>query len=173
MSFLELAQKRYSVRSYQKREVEPEKIKLILEAGRVAPTGANFQPQRLLVIQTKDGLEKLKNSANLFDAPLAIIVCGDSEDVWKRPYDGKSILDIDVSIVTDHMMLQATELDLGTIWVCYFKPDILRRDFNIPKNLNPINILGIGYASGEPAAANRHNKTRKPLIETAFFNSFD
>jgi nitroreductase len=173
MSFLELAKKRYSVRSYQNQEVEAEKLKLILEAGRVAPTGANFQPQRLLVVQTRDGLEKLKNSANVFGAPLAIIICGDTEDVWQRPYDGKNILEIDVSIVTDHMMLEATELGLGTIWVCYFKPDILRRDFNIPKNLNPVSILGIGYANGDPSSTNRHDKTRKPLSDTVFFNSFE
>lgn len=172
MDFIDLAKKRYSVRSYEEKEVEEEKLLKILEAGRVAPTGANFQPQRLLVVRKKEGLEKLKKAANVFDAPIAIIVCGNHEDVWKRPYDGKSIIEIDTSIVADHMMLQATELGLGTIWVCYFKPDVIKREFNLPNNLEPLSILGIGYGTGDMASPDRHSKTRKPLKETVFYESF-
>jgi nitroreductase len=163
LEFLELAKKRYSVRKYQDKKVEQEKLMKILEAARVAPTGANTQPQRLIVIQENDGLEKLKKAANIFGAPLAIVVCGDHKPVWKRPIDGKDILDIDASIVTDHMMLQATELGLGTLWVCYFDPEVLRKEFQLPDNIEPINILAIGYADGEPASPERHEKTRKPL----------
>ena len=47
------------------------------------------------------------------------------------------------------MMLQATELGLGTVWVCYFKPDVLRKEFTLPDNLEPINILVIGYSDEE------------------------
>ncbi|WP_163195193.1 nitroreductase family protein [Clostridium thermarum] len=163
MEFLQLAKKRYSVRKYQSRKVEPEKLMKILEAARVAPTGANTQPQRLIVVQEQEGLEKLKKAANVFGSPLAIIVCGDHKVVWKRPFDGKDILDIDASIVTDHMMLQATELGLGTLWVCYFDPDVLRKEFELPDHIEPINILAIGYADGEPASPERHDKTRKPI----------
>jgi nitroreductase len=172
MSFIELAKKRYSVRSYLPTKVEKEKLELILEAGRVAPTAANFQPQRLLVVQSEEGLEKLKKVTNSFHAPVAIIVCSDKDEVWNRPYDGKNVLDIDASIVTDHMMLQATELGLGTIWICYFKPDIIKQEFNLPDNLVPVNILGIGYADGEPLSPDRHSKTRKPINETVFYEKF-
>lgn len=172
MDFMDLAKKRYSVRNYQDREVEEEKLLKILEAGRVAPTAANFQPHHLLVIREKEGLEKLKHSANIFEAPLAIIICGDMSEVWKRPYDGKHVLDIDTSIVTDHMMLEATELGLGTIWVCYMKPDVIKRDFNLPNHLEPINILGIGYGAGEPASPDRHSKTRKSLNEIITYETF-
>lgn len=172
MNFLELAKKRYSVRKYESKKVEEEKLLKILEAGRIAPTGANRQPQRLIVIQEKDGLEKLKKGANLYEAPLAIIVCVDHITTWKRPFDGKDIADIDVSIVTDHMMLQATELGLGTLWVCYFDSSIIRKEFNIPDNVEPVNILGVGYAAGEPASPNRHDKLRKSLEETVFYETF-
>jgi len=165
MDFLEMAKRRYSVRSFQAKKVEDDKLIKILEAGRVAPTGANKQPQRLIVIREKEGLEKLKKAANVYEAPLAIIVCGDHKSVWKRPFDGKEILDIDISIVTDHMMMEATDLGLGTIWICYFKPDIIKREFNLPESVEPINILGIGYAAGEVASPDRHMKTRKPLEE--------
>ena len=54
--------------------------------------------------------------------------------------------DIDAAILTDHMMLEATELGLGTVWVCYFQPDVIRKEFDLPDNLEPINILVIGYS---------------------------
>lgn len=171
MDFLELAKRRYSVRKYKDKKVEKEKLLKILEAGRVAPTGANTQPQRLIVIQEEEGLDKLKKAANIFGAPLAIIVCGDHKPVWKRPFDGKDILDIDASIVTDHMMLQATELGLGTLWVCYFDPAIIRKEFNLPEGVEPVNILAIGYSDCEPASPDRHEKARKPIEQTVYYET--
>ncbi len=171
MDFLELAKKRYSVRKYQSKKVEKDKLLKILEAGRVAPTGCNNQPFKLIVVQEEEGLEKIKKAANIFGAPLAIIVCGDHNAVWKRPFDGKNILDIDVSIVTDHMMLQATELGLGSVWICYFKPDVIKAEFNLSDHIEPINILAIGYADGEAASPDRHEKLRRPLSELVSYES--
>ncbi len=172
MTFLELAKKRYAVRNYLAKKVESEKLKTILEAGRVAPTGANMQPQELIVVQESPGLEKLSKAANVYWAPLAIIVCGNNKSVWKRSFDGKDLIDIDTSIVTDHMMLQATELGLGTIWICYFKPDVIKEEFNLPEHIQPINILAIGYASGKVASPERHDKTRKPLNEIVSYETY-
>jgi Nitroreductase len=169
MSFLEMAKRRYSVRDYQAKKVETEKLLTILEAGRVAPTGANKQPQKLIVVQENEGLEKVKKAANIYGAPLAIIVCGDHDKAWKRPLDGKDITDIDASIVTDHMMLQATELGLGSVWICYFKSDVIQKEFHLPDNLEPINILAIGYAGGKAESSDRHDKTRNPLNEIVFY----
>lgn len=64
---------------------------------------------------------------------LAIIVCSNHSKAWKRPFDGKQTVDIDASILTDHMMLEATEQGLGSVWICYFNPDILKKD--IAENL--------------------------------------
>lgn len=163
MNFLDNAKIRYSVRSYKTQKVEQEKLDLILEAARVAPTAANLQPVRLIVVQEKEGLAKIEKAANIYNAPLAVIVCADHSTAWTRPFDKKQTGDIDASILTDHMMLQASELGLGTVWVCYFKPDILSQEFNLPENLEPVNILVIGYADEEPADPDRHGKTRIPL----------
>lgn len=163
MNFLDNAKKRYSVRNYKSQKVEQEKLDLILEAARVAPTAANLQPVRLIVVQEKEGLAKIEKAANIYNAPLAVIVCADHSTAWTRPFDKKQTGDIDASILTDHMMLQASELGLGTVWVCYFKPDILSQEFNLPENLEPVNILVIGYADEEPADPDRHGKTRIPL----------
>jgi nitroreductase len=169
MNFLDIAKKRYSVRKFKNQPVEKEYLDKILEAARVAPTGANKQPFKLLVIQQKEGLEKIKKATTVYGAPLVIIVCGDHSKVWKRPFDGKSIVDIDTSIVTDHMMLQATELGLGSLWICYFKPDVIRTEFSIPQNLEPVNILALGYANDKAASPDRHDKARLPVKEIACF----
>ena len=75
MNFLDIAKTRCSVRSYKDRRVEKEKLEHILEAAHVAPTAANLQPVRLLVVQEKEGLDKISKAANIYNAPLAIIVC--------------------------------------------------------------------------------------------------
>lgn len=163
MSFISIAKTRYSVRSYNERKVEPEKLSLILEAAHVAPTAANRQPVRLLVVQSEEGLLKIGKAANIYHAPLAIIVCADKSLAWVRPFDQKQSGDIDASILTDHMMLQATELGLGSVWVCFFKPDVLREEFQLPDNLEPINILAIGYTDEKHPDADRHDTNRIPL----------
>ncbi len=109
MDFIEIAKKRYSVRSYRDRKVEEEKLEKILEAAHAAPTAANLQPVRLIVVRSREGLGKIGKAADLYGAPLAIIVCADHEKAWVRPYDKKKTTDINASILTDHMMLQAAE----------------------------------------------------------------
>jgi nitroreductase len=163
MNFLEIAKKRYSVRSYTSQKVEAEKLDKILQAAHVAPTAANLQPIHLIAVQGKDGLEKIGKAANIYGAPLAVIVCANHNKAWVRPFDNKQTTDIDASILTDHMMIEATELGLGSVWVCYFKPDIIRKEFNLPDNLEPVNILAIGYSNEEAADPERHSQTRIPV----------
>jgi nitroreductase len=163
MEFLNIVKSRYSVRSYVDKKVEKDKLDKILEAAHVAPTAANLQPVHLLVVQEKKGLDKIGKAANIYNAPLAIIICSDHLKAWKRPFDGKQTIDIDASIVTDHMMLEATELGLGTVWICYFKPDVIRKEFALPDNLEPINILAAGYSDEQPASPERHLNQRIPL----------
>ncbi len=169
MDLIEIAKKRYSVRSYQDKKVEEEKLHKILEAAHVAPTAANLQPVRLIAVQSREGLGKIGKGTNLYGAPLAIIVCADHGKAWVRPFDKKQTGDIDASILTDHMMLQATELGLGSVWICYFKPDVIRKEFELPDNLEPVNILAIGYSDEETADPERHSQTRIPLDELVFY----
>lgn len=163
MDFITIAKQRHSVRSYNNNKVEPEKLEKILEAAHVAPTAANLQPIHLITVQSEEGLAKVSKAANIYGAPLAIIVCADHNKAWVRPFDKKQTGDIDASILTDHMMLQATELGLGSVWICYFKPDVLIREFNLPDNLEPINILAIGYSDEEAADTNRFDTHRIPI----------
>ena len=163
MSFLELAKRRYSVRSYTAQKVETEKLDKILQAAHAAPTAANLQPVHVIAVQGKDGLDKIGKAANIYGAPLAIIVCADHSRAWVRPFDRKQTADIDASILTDHMMMEATELGLGSVWICYFQPDMIREAFGLPDNLEPINILAVGYSNEEAADPERHSQTRIPI----------
>lgn len=153
MDFLALAKKRYACRKYLDRKVEPEKLAAVLEAGRVAPTGANRQPQRLIVVESPEGMERLARCTRDFGAPAAVVVCADTSEVWTRKYDGKRIGDIDASIVTDHMMLAAASLGLDTLWICMFKPEAVREEFGLPDTVEPVNILLIGYGADAPRLA--------------------
>jgi len=165
MSFLELAKSRFSVRKYKSRKVEKELLDKILEAAHVAPTAANRQPVRLIAVQQEEGLAKVGKAANIFNAPLAIIVCADHSKAWVRPFDNKCSTDIDASILTDHMMLEATQLGLGSVWICYFKADVIKEEFALPEELEPINILAVGYADEPAADADRHETMRIPAAE--------
>ena len=169
MDFINIAKSRCSIRSYTDQKVEKEKLDKILEAAHVAPTAANLQPVRLLVVQEQDNLNKIGKAANIYQAPLAIIVCADHSKAWARPFDGKQTTDIDTSILTDHMMLQATELGLGSVWICYFKPEIIKQEFHLPETLEPVNILAVGYSEEMPASPERHSNQRINLNELVRF----
>ena len=116
MNFLELAKdKRYSVRKFKAQAVEKEKLDYILEAGRVAPTACNYQPQRILVIENEAAHEKLKQCTSwYFGAPVVLMICYDKSTCWKNKTNGTFGGDVDASIVTTQMMLAAAELGLGT-----------------------------------------------------------
>lgn len=172
MNFIELAKERYSLRSFDTRKVEKEKLDLILKAGQLAPTAVNYQPQRILVIESDEALAKLKDCIIYhFNAPMALLVCANKDEAWKRSYDGKIHTDIDGSIVATHMMLQATELGLGTTWVGHFDPIAIRKSFNIPSNLEPVCIFPIGYPSSD-AKKNPNHEKRKDISQTVFYNNF-
>lgn len=172
MSLLNTAKVRFSARNYTETAITKEQLDQILQIAHVAPSAANLQPIRLLVVQTETGLKRLAKACNIYDAPLAIIVCADTKKAWKRPYDAFSTADIDASIVTDHMMLQATELGLGTVWICYFDPKRIKTEFSLPDGIEPINILAIGKVKGSKADPDRHTKTRIPLKDLVHFESF-
>lgn len=171
MSFLDIAKSRCSVRTYTTQPVEEEKLQKILIAAHVAPTAANFQPVHIIVVRKKEGLERIGKAANIYHAPLALIICADKAKAWSRPFDGMKTTEIDASILTDHMMLEATELGLGSVWIGCFKPDVLKEEFQLPKQLEPVSILAIGYTNAPPADPERHASTRIPLEELVSYEA--
>lgn len=172
MDFLKLASERYSVRKFTNKPVENEKIELILKAADIAPTGCNYQPQRILVINNDVTLAKLKECTRChFEAPCAMLICYNKEECWTRPYDDKQSGMVDASIVTTHMMLQAWDLGIGSTWVMHFNPFKMREMFEIPENIEPVALLVMGYPAPDAVPNERHTVYR-PQEETVFFNEF-
>lgn len=170
IDLLGLLKERYSVRKFSDKKVEDEKLNLILEAARVAPTACNLQPQRLLVLDSEENLAKLKECTPYhFDAPLAILVCYDKTVSWKRKYDGYDGGTIDASIVTTQMMLEIANLGLGTTWVGHFDPVKMVEKFELPENILPIALLPIGYPAEDAQPSPVHDK-RLDLGQTVFYN---
>ena len=165
MTFSELAAARYSVRKFDVRPVEQEKLDKILHAGHIAPTAKNQQPQKVFVIRSKEALEKLGDCTQcIYGAGTVLLICSDVNESWKRPFDGKDSGDVDTSIVLTHMMLEAWELGIGSVWVMFFDPDKLREAFDLPENLIPVSLLPIGYAAADAAPSPRHTEC-KPEAE--------
>lgn len=174
MSFLELAKKRYSTRNFNDQQVPEETLQYILECGRVALTGVNAQPQRVLVIRSKEGLAKMEKATKFYNAQTVLLICTEPEKAWTRKYDDFNIADIDATIVTDHMLHAATEQGVSSLWICRFRPEVVREEFHIPDNYRPVNILALGYTDDAPKSPNRHDEEglRKPLSETVTYETF-
>ncbi|MDE5896273.1 MAG: nitroreductase family protein [Clostridia bacterium] len=172
MDFLKLAEDRYSVRKFLDRPVESEKLELILQAGLVAPTACNKQPFRILAITQKEGLEKLQRcTRSHFNAPAALLVCSHGEECWKRTYDGRPSGEIDASIVTTHMMLEAASLGIGSCWVMHFRPQAVREEFSVPDALDPVALLVMGYPAPDAAPYPGHTEFRA-REELVFYDKF-
>ncbi len=165
MSFFDLIEKRYSVRSYKPDPVEEEKLQKILNAARLAPTAANRQPFKILVIPTEGREEELKRIYGrdwFVEAPLVLCVCGLPERAWVRRDDDQSYLYVDAAIVMDHVVLAATELDLGTCWIAAFDPDAAREVLDLSDDLVPVVFTPLGYPADAPSP-----KKRRELDELA------
>lgn len=172
MDFLELAKSRYSVRKFSAQPVEETKIDLILDAAKLAPTACNFQPHRLLVIKSKEALDRLKNCTPYhFDAPLAILICYDNQSSWKRHYDNADSGNVDASIVATHMMLEITNLGLGTTWVGHFDPQKIKEAFNLNENIISVALFPIGYPAESSEPHSNHEK-RLEQEKIVFYNTF-
>jgi nitroreductase len=157
MEFQDLIKKRYSVRSYQSKPVEEEKLQMVLDAARMAPTAVNKQPFRLIVVKTKGRKEELEQiyPADWFSqAPLVICACTAKSESWTRR-DGRNYVDVDTTIAMDHLILAATELGLGTCWIAAFNAEAARKVLKIPEDMEPILFTPLGYPDDKIGVKNR------------------
>lgn len=161
-SFLELAKERYSVRSYQSRAVEEEKIAKILEAAKVAPTACNNQPQKIYVVRSEAARSKLASlTPCTFDAPVVFVVgYEESRSAKGMIHAGHDFGDTDAAIVCTHMMLEARELGLGSCYVGYFREKDVAAALQIPESVHLRALLPVGYAAENAVASAMHTQYR-------------
>ncbi len=163
MEYSELIAARYSVRAYRSDPVEEEKLQCILEAARLAPTAANRQPFQLIVLHTaghEAEIGRIYHRPWFVQAPVVIAVCVISSQAWVRESDRFNARLIDAAIVADHLILEATNLGLGTCWVAAFDVEAARQVLSLPAEVEPVIFIPLGYAADSPGP-----KTRKPLAE--------
>ncbi|HBE78900.1 MAG TPA: nitroreductase [Firmicutes bacterium] len=162
MEFINVIERRYSVRSYRPDPVEPEKIQQVLETARLAPTACNLQEFKIIVMKTANRREELKRiyPRDWFsEAPYVLCVCSIPEKCWVRR-DNKNYSDVDAAIVMDHIILAATSLDLGTCWIGAFDAQAAREVLGLDDTMEPVVFTPLGYVQGAVP-----NRVKKPLSD--------
>ncbi len=150
MTFRDLAEARFSLRNYDSRPVEQEKIDRLLECVRLAPSAVNFQPCVFYVVTDQVLLAQLQDCYNrdwFKTAPMCIVACGNHQQAWHRKLDGKDHTDIDVAIAVDHLTLAAVDMGLGSCWICNFDAQKCAQVLDLPEGVEPIAMVAIGYAA--------------------------
>jgi len=171
MSVIDIIRKRQSVRNYQDRPVEEEKLQLILESARLAPSSSNSQPWHFIAVKDKEIKSKLMEAVplgvaaiNRFieEAPLVIVGCVTPNFFQKvSSLLGRENHWIDVSIAMEHMVLEAEDLGLGTCWIGWFDEGKVKKLLSVPRTAKVVAMLALGYSK----EGGTHATTRKALEE--------
>lgn len=162
--------KRRSVRSYLDKPVEEDKLKEVLEAGRLAPSACNNQPWKLVVIKDPDTRKSLAqacdNQSFVGTAPVVIVGCITGKGFNMGGWYNSNILDL--ALALDHMTLQAASLGLGTCWIGAFNEKEVKKLLKIPESVRVAAIIILGY----PKSDKVYEKDRKQLEELVSFEKF-
>jgi nitroreductase len=169
MNVFDAIKTRRSIRSFENKPIEEEKLLRVLEAGRLAPSAKNTQEWRYVVVKDAELRRKIAVAANnqyfIAEAPVVIVGCATWADYVLS--GGQPAHTIDVAISMDHMSLQAVEEGLGTCWIGAFKEDEVKRILNIPENMRVVEIMPLGYPKFQPDP-----KPRKKLEEIVFYDRY-
>ena len=167
MDVMEAIKKRYSVRSYQDRAVETDKLESILEAARLAPSANNKQEWRFIVVRDKNVRQRLmqaaKDQAFVGQAPVVVACCAKTDSHVMTC--GQQCYPIDVTIAIEHMALKATEEGLGTCWIGAFYEDKVKEILGIPQDIRVVALLALGY----PVKLRPNPKDRLRLKEIVMY----
>jgi len=166
MEFDILVKERHSCKKFGPKKVGEKELSAILEAGRVAPTAKNLQEQRVYVITSDEGLEKVDTVTPCrYGATACLIVAYDKDNVFTYPGKKMNSGVEDATIVATHMILAAANEGVDSCWVNFFDPEDVKRTFSLPENEEVLMIMDLGYAAEDAPKSPNHDK-RKALSET-------
>lgn len=152
MDVFEVIEARRSIRKYRPEPIPDDKMGMILDAARLAPSAANRQPWRFVLVQNADRKKVLARAANdqtfLSDAAVIVVAVGDPE-VSARWHEK------DTMIALEHIVLAATALGYGTCWIGAFDEDAVKRLLKIPPRMKIVALLPIGLPDEKPASRPR------------------
>lgn len=162
---LNTMRQRTSIKKYQQRAIEREKMGKVLEAARWAPSAGNMQSWEFIVVDDDDLLEKLSqfsyNQTHLRDAPAAIVILGDTEKA-RAKYEDRGVdlyMIQETAACMENMMLMAEELGLGSSWVGAFDEENVKDLLDVPAELRPMAIVTLGYPRERAEPANKYRVT--------------
>jgi nitroreductase len=163
MELFQAIRSRRSVRSFQERDVEDEKLERVLEAARLAPSARNLQDWRFVVVKDPERRRMLaeasKNQSFVGEAPVVIAACGTMPDYVMTC--GQKASTVDITIAVDHMTLAAAAEGLGTCWIGAFYEERVKEILGIPSNVSVVALLPLGY----PAEAEALTRTGRKKLE--------
>ncbi|MBU4485780.1 MAG: nitroreductase family protein [Candidatus Delongbacteria bacterium] len=180
MNFLDLANKRYSVRNYSDKPVEKKNIYKCIEAARLSPSACNSQPWHFVIIDDIDLKNKIAKETliplsdmNKFtlDAPVIVVLVIEKKNISSNIgsfFRNKDFSLIDIGIAAEHFCLQAAEEDLGTCMLGWFNEKIVKKLLKIPDSRHIGLLISLGY----PKEENVKEKSRKPLDDICSFNEY-
>ena len=181
MAILDVVKHRRSIRQFLDRPVERDKIMMCLEAARLAPSAVNSQPWKFIVVDDPQIKKRLCDGAfsgiysiNAFARKAPVIVVVVSERANYLAQVGGIFRDtryylIDVGIATEHFVLQAEELGLGTCWIGWFNEQAVKKILSIPRDKKLYIVVALGYS--DPKSGDGEH-SRKAFDEIASFNSY-
>ena len=170
MDVFEAISKRRSIRNYKTTPLEDEKLEKILEAARIAPSAANRQEWKFLVVKDQETREKLVEAAKgqkfVGQAPITIVGCStESERVMPC---GQYAYTVDLSIAVSFMILEATELGLGTCWLGAYDEELVKIILDIPDKIRVPAMFTVGYADENPGP-----RPRKDIDEVICLDKYE
>ena len=149
MEFYEVIRTRRSVRSYSDRPITSDTLERVLGAARLAPSGSNRQPTRLILVRDPEERRALVPLCGgqqfVAQAPLVIVACGRNIHYNRGGYMGDCSVIVDVTIATDHLTLAARAEGLGTCWIGSFDNARLKEHLGLPGDVNVVALTPLGY----------------------------
>ena len=168
MDVFEAIKTRRSIREYQEKPVEQEKLSKVLEAARLSPSAANKQPWKFIVVtdpKVKESLRSAYNKDWLISAPVIIVGCAVPKEAWVRS-DGEEYWKVDLAIAMQSLILEVWEQGLGTCWIGAFREDGVKKALGIPDDVRVVALTPLGYPAEEKEPVVR----RKPLEEIVSYD---
>ncbi len=173
-NFLALVKKRRSIRAYREKTIPEEIIDYILEAGRLAPSSENLQPWKFYVVRNKSTIFKLSKAAPLklnrylkfiASADTIIVLVAEKKPVhWIAKLIGKDYHELDVMIAGEHMVLAATDKNIGSCWIGWFSEKKVKRILNLNPAQKPIAMIALGYPQEEKEEVKNRLSKNKVVV---------
>lgn len=163
MEVFDAIKNRKSIRKYKPEKISKEKIDILIEAGRLAPTAANKQNFKLIIVDNEDIKKRLIVACNnqKFVGTASHVIAGTTDPDWKWNQ-------VDLAIVFEHIVLEAFELGFGTCWIGAFNEKEVKKILEIPANIKVVALLAIGFPDETP-----EQSSRKMVEDIVSYNKYN